>query len=352
MKIKILNPLSDNCTIKPGNFFRDCFDYFSSFLKDEPIEWGDEGKLLAVTNVDLDSMNEIDWHDINLIIAETCQQIYDLSYKLDYTKSYIFVTESWIDIEVLKEKFYGLPIIAHYAVFNEVFNYGSELFAAKSHITALKISDQPPEYNFFCIIGRQTNLRRRFIYELSRQDLSKSLVKYYGEIIGNSGAPAQFDQLDYRNGFFGSDYHYGMTTPSKLIQSSLYNNFKVEVQFETDATGGQGWDLIEYHVTEKTLKPLIMGKPCLMFGPIGYHKWLLQYNIDLGLGNFKNEFDSIENDQQRAAAVATQVRNIDFDTILSNQLQHQQNMLGLHQLCNFSKQNTLSLYRQLRLLTS
>ena len=94
MKIKILNPLSDNCTLKEGNFFRDCFNYFSSFLKDEPIEWGDDGKLLAVTNVDLDSMNEIAWQDINLIIAETCQQIYDLSYKLDYTKSYIFVTES------------------------------------------------------------------------------------------------------------------------------------------------------------------------------------------------------------------------------------------------------------------
>lgn len=348
MKIQVLS----NGGFSQNNFFRDLFEYFTTLLGDDPIEWGSEGKILAVTNVDLESLQEIHWADVNLIAAETCQQIYDLSYKLDYTKAYIFVTESWVEPSSLKDKFYGLPLIAHYAVFNEIFNYGSELFSAKSHITALEPSVEQPEYNFFCLIGRQTNLRRRFIYEIAKQDLSKCLVKYNSEIIGNSGAPAKFDCLDYKSGFFGSDHHYGMSTPSKLIQSSLYNNFKAEVQFETDATGGQGWDLIEYHVTEKTLKPLIMGKPCVMFGPVGYHIWLKQYNIDLSLGNFKTNFDSIENDQQRVATVASLIDEIEFDKVVPNVQQHQQNILGMHQLCDLSKQNTLSLYRQLRLLSS
>lgn len=348
IKIKILNHQDANCTFVKGNFFRDCFNYFSEFFEDEPFEWGDQGNLLAITNVDLDSVQDIPWSDYNLIVAETCQQIYDLSYKLDYSKAYIFVTESWADPETLKNKFYGLPLVAHYAVFNEVFNYGAELFAAKSHMTTLEITDQLPEYNFFCLIGRQTNLRRRFIHEIAKQDLSKCLVKYYENVIGNSGAPPTLDRLNYRRGFFDSGYHYGMSSPSKLIQSSLYNNFKLEVQFETDATGGQGWDLVEYHVTEKTLKPLIMGKPCLMFGPNGYQKWLSQFNIDLSLGNFETDFDSIEVDQARAIAAASLVGLIDFDKIKPNQQQHQQNILGMHQLCNLSKSNVLSLYRRIR----
>lgn len=352
MKIKILNYLNENCTFRKSNFFRDIFDYFSEILNDESIEWADQGNILAVTNIDLESPGEISWLDINLIVAETCQQIYDFSYKLDYTKSYIFVTESWVDMSDLKEKFYGLPIIAHYAVFNEIFNYATELVSPRSHITVLEPATDNPAYDFFCLIGRQTNLRRRFIYELAKQDLSNSLVKFYGNIVGNSGAPEKFDLLNYQTNFFGGFHHGGMSIPSKLIQASLYNNFKLEVQFETDALGGQGWDLIEYHVTEKTLKPLIMGKPCVMFGAVGYHKWLKQYNIDLSLGNFKTDFDSIENDQQRVAAVASLIHEIEFDKVVPNVQQHQQNMLGMHQLCNFSKQNTVSLYRQLRLLTS
>jgi hypothetical protein len=351
MKIQVLDPESTTGLLIKNGFFRDIFDYFATLAKDEDIEWVcKDGKILAVCNRDLESFNEIPWQDINLIAAETCQQIYDLSYKLDYTKAYIFVTESWVEPESLKEKFYGLPLIAHYAVFNEVFNYGQELFSPKSHMSALEIPKQSPDYDFFCLIGRPSKLRHRFVYELVKQDLSQSLIKYNGNVIGNSGAPSQFDRLDYRNGFFGSDYHYGMSTPSKIIQASLYNNFKLEVQFETDSCNGQGWDLVEYHVTEKTLKPLIMGKPCLMFGPLGYHAWLSQFGIDLGHDNFTTDFDSIKSDSDRASAVVKLLEKIDFDKIQSSQEQKDKNLLGMHQLCNLSKTNILDLYRRIRAL--
>ena len=349
MKIRILNSDSDKCTISSGHFFRSTFDYFSNFFNDEPIVWGDQGDILAVTNVDLTRFDDISWAEINIVFAETCQQIYDLSYRLDQTKAYIFVTESWADFDHLKEKFYGLPLIAQYGVLNEVFNYGGELFSIRSHISILEKSKELPEYDFFCLIGRQSTLRGRFIHKISRCDLTNSLVKYNGSVIGDSGAPEKFDQLDYKNGFFGTA-NLGSMIPSKFIQSSLYNNFKAEIQFETDSVGGQGWDLIEYHVTEKTLKPLIMSKPCMMYGPVGYLQWLRTFGIDLGHDNFDIDYDSITNDQQRAVAVAEQIKKINFDTVVPSTEQHHSNLVGLHQLCDLSKENTVNLYHHIRRL--
>jgi hypothetical protein len=352
MKIRILNSDLDKCTISSGHFFRSTFNYFSNLFNDAPIEWGSTGDILAVTNVDLNGFDDISWAETNIIFAETCQQIYDLSYRLDRTKAYIFVTESWIDFDHLKEKFYGIPLIAHYAVLNEVFNYGYELFSVNSHISASEKSKELPEHDFFCLIGRQSTLRGRFIYELARHNLSNSLVKYNGNVIGNSGAPETLDRLDYKNGFFNADTETDTIkmTPSKIIQSSLYNNFKAEVQFETDSVGGQGWDLTEYHVTEKTLKPLIMGKPCVMYGPVGYLQWLQTFGIDIGHSNFDIDYDSIVNDQQRAVAVAEQVKHIDFDNVIPDTEQHYRNLVGLHRLCDLGKENTVNLYRHIKRL--
>jgi hypothetical protein len=352
MKIRILNHNSENCTITAGHFFRDIIKYFSRLFKDSAIEWGDSGDILAVTNVDLDKEYNIQWSEINIVFAETCQQIYDLSYKLDQTKAYIFVTESWVNFDHLKEKFYGLPLIAHYAVFNEVFNYGYELFSIKSHLSTVQKSKDPAEHDFFCLIGRQSTLRGRFIHDLARHDLSNSLVKYNGSVVGNSGVSEKLDCLDYKSGFFDTAADSDMLgmLPSKLIQSSLYNNFKAEIQFETDSVGGRGWDLTEYHVTEKTLKPLIMSKPCVMYGPVGYLQWLQTFGIDLGHGNFDIDYDSITNDQQRAQAVAEQIKKIDFDKVVPSTEHYHRNLVGLHQMCDLSKENTVNLYRHIRRL--
>ena len=352
MKIRILNHNSENCTITAGHFFRDIIKYFSRLFKDSAIEWGDGGDILAVTNVDLDKEYNIQWSEINIVFAETCQQIYDLSYKLDQTKAYIFVTESWVNFDHLKEKFHGLPLIAHYAVFNEVFNYGYELFSIKSHLSTVQKSKDPAEHDFFCLIGRQSTLRGRFIHDLARHNLSNSLVKYNGSVVGNSGVSEKLDCLDYKSGFFDTAADSDMLgmLPSKLIQSSLYNNFKAEIQFETDSVGGRGWDLTEYHVTEKTLKPLIMSKPCVMYGPVGYLQWLQTFGIDLGHGNFDIDYDSITNDQQRAQAVAEQIKKIDFDKVVPSTEHYHRNLVGLHQMCDFSKENTVNLYRHIRRL--
>lgn len=355
MRIKLLNADSDNCHIRIGHFFRDTMNFFADCYNDNAITWGSDGKILAITHLDFEStLDDIPWEDINIICAETCQQIYDNQYRLDNTKSYIFLTESWVDFDHLKEKFYGIPLIAHYCVFNEVLNYGSELFQARSHLSLLTdIPKDAAEYDFFCLIGRKTKLRSNFMFNLSKLDISKSLVKYNGQLVTGSGAPENFDRLDYSTGFYdGATVHHGMTSPPKLVQEALYKNFKFEIQFETDSSLGNGWDLVEYHVTEKTIKPLIIGKPCLMFGPVGYHAWLNNFGIDLGHDNFNVEYDSVANDSARASAMINYIKTVDIDSVVYNLDCHDKNMLGFLKLCYQSKAACVEMYKKIKLVCS
>ncbi len=353
MKIKLLNSDSEKCYLKPGNFFRDLMIFFSTHYGDEEIVWGETGSILAITHQDLEGVADIPWEETNIIMAETCQQVYDYSYKLDNTKAYILLTESWIDFDHLKEKLYGIPIIAHYPVFNEIFNYGMELFQPMSYLGTIAKSKPDPKFDFFCLIGRRTKLREKFIYELKKADLSKSLVKFNGEVIDGSGAFRNLDVLNYQTGFFDSSFQrVGMGIPSKLIQPSLYDNFKFEVQFETDSLGGNGWDLVEYHVTEKTIKPLLMGKPCLMFGPTNYNLWLSNFGIDLGHNNFDFSYASVDNDKQRVEVFVNYLMNLEYSSVESKKEYHDKNLLGFYELCNQSKANCLALYEKIKLISS
>ena len=353
MKIKLINHNSEQSHLKPGSFFRATMDFFSDLFQDEPITWGESGSIFAITNFELDEYNIIPWEELNIICAETCQQIYDNIYKIDKTKSYIFLSESYVDLDHLKQKFLGIPIIAHYAVLNEIFNYGTELFSPRSYLTTVKRSTDKHDYDFFCLVGRKTNLRSKFMYFLERADISNSLVKYNGVQNHKSKAPNEFDKLDYRTGFYdGSKEYLGMRAPSKLVQQTLYDNFKFEIQIETDSVGGNGWDLIEYHVTEKTIKPLIMGKPCLMFGPVNYNNWLSTFGIDLGHKNFKFDYDSIEDDFDRATAMADYVKTLDFSTVVSSEDTYEKNIIGFNKLCQMSKDNTLEMYKKIKLISS
>lgn len=348
MNIKVFN--KENVRTFELSQISGYFSYCAQLFNDAAINWNaTEGKILAVTHEDLRDKSFIPWQDINLIFAETCQQIYDYQYKFDYTKSYVFVTESATDFELLKQKFPGVALIHHFTVFNEVLDYGRELFSLQSHLSTFKIPNTQPDFDFFCLIGRRSKLRGRFVAKLSTLNLEKSLLKYHGEVLAKSGAPSHFDQFNYTSKNFYSDYHMvqsGMTLYSKIVQPQLYTNFRFEIQYETDAFDGVGWEIKEYHVTEKTIKPLIMRKPCLMYGAQHYHQWLNTYNIDLGHGNFDTaQFDGVESDMERIDELIKYLRQrSDFESILPNQESFQKNIFGLYQLSQLSFDNTRKLY--------
>jgi hypothetical protein len=340
INIQTLN--ANNSIVRKQNFAIQYMDYCTEFFLRSPVVYStNPGKILAVDYTELASHTKINWSAVNVIFAETVQQIYDYRVLLDKNCSYIFVTESWCDLDSLRKKF-AVNILDHCTIFNEVMDYGRELFQFESHLAAIDLQHRPtPEYDFFCLIGRRSNLRSSMINQLAQLDMSQSLIKYHGQVLNNSAA-TDCDNFSYEQHNFYNEYHvvqFGLTLLSKLVQPQFYNRFRFEVQVETDPYGEHmGWDLQEFHVTEKTLKPLIMNKPCLMLGPCGYHAWLATHGIDLGHRNFDvDQFDCIEHEHDRMLAMVKLLKQTNFKLVQPSVEQHVHNLAGLHSLADVSK---------------
>lgn len=339
-------------------FIKMFLDFCAATHGHEPTVWSEtKGKILAVCWHDLKFQPSINWHDINIVIAETYFQIRHFKHKLDPTRQYIFIVESWADPSVLEQEFAGINILANYTVFHELFPVLSGLFQPVSQWTWTIDYDRTPKYNFFCTIGRKTLSREKLIKNLSELDLSNALVKYTGSVVAGSGAP-DLDAIGYDTDpatMFESSVTLPTgvkVPPAKVIQSSLYLNFKYEVQHETDAARHyikDAWPVTEYHVTEKTLKPLIAGVPCLIYAAPGFHNWLKSLDIDVGLGVFTHEFDSIVDPAKRMDGLINELKtkqNLPLPKF--NLTRYDSNISGVRRLNDISINNLKSLYNLLK----
>ena len=315
-----------------------------------PITWSTEsGNVLAVDWYDLAHLTSIPWKDVNIVVTETFQQVVDALALFDTERSYILITESFADPAVVKNALPDLKIIKTFTRFIEVFEYGQNMFNPVNQYTWAQDIKREPEYDFFSLIGRTSWLRSHMINRLNTFDLSNSLVKYGGKQLDTSKAP-DLDAINYDpSKFYFSDNTFKSTPwliPAKLIPSELYQKFYFEVQHETDPYYGKGWQITEFHVTEKTIKPLIMGVPCLMLGAAGYNTWLLDsFGIDLSLGQFDMYFDKITNNMQRLDLMLSQMpwlikRKISLNT----RDQHAKNLMGFNKLRDFNLQQFRELY--------
>lgn len=311
----------------------------------------DPTSILAIDYTDLHTLAEIPWHPVNVVFLETFQQAISAMPKFDKSKSYIFVAESAVERAILRDALADLTIVDVFTIFDEVFDFGRQLFNYSAKMPWLdRDHTNTPEFDFFCLLGRCTDTRKHLVDQLLNFDVSKSLIKYHGKRYGHYGAP-DLDTINYNplTCYTLSPRYYGQN-PGKMFQTDLYKNFKFEVQHETDPYSCTGWQLPEYHVTEKTLKPLVLGFPCLMFGPQKYHSWLKTFGVDLGLGKFNLEFDEVRDNHDRLDRMIEQI-----PSILNSSYAHptqdaiDKNIAGLVKLSAHSMKNLKSLCK---LLTS
>lgn len=326
------------------------FNYASEYLSLPKIVWTGEESDILVVSAETQKNYTIPWTDINIVVGETFQQIVNLLPKFDLTKKYIFVTESYADPSELNRVFSGVDVLYAASIFKEVYMFGSELCTPWSPLSwSVRKSVGLPHNDFFTIIGRQSPLRSYFINELSKLNLSKSLVKYHGVINDQCVGQQHLDQFNFQ-GLEFNHAHYkiksGICLLPKMIQSSLYDNFKFEVQCETDThTKDGGWSITEYHVTEKTLKPLISNKPCLMLGAKGYNTWMNSFGIDLGHDNFDMSYDTVSDDYQRTSAMLGQLQGIlDDNQVTASESIYASNIGGLVKLSQFSTHHYINLF--------
>jgi len=290
--------------------------------------------------------------EINLIFCERLMQLteYTNFFKDNSTKQFIIVTESFIpnDSNINTFKFNNIKIFNSLI---ELHMWGQHLYDPTTQLFWKNIIEEKysNRYDFFCLLGRKDKIRSHFVNQIQNTlDISNSIFKYDTQNLGNTDA----EQLDYITKKFPNN---GLLTPifnsppflniSTFMLHDFYLNSRFEIQIETSP-----WNITEYHITEKTLKPLVYGYPCIMLGAHNYNKWLQEFNIDLGMGLFDTSFDSIKDDFERIEAFINEIKKHISTTPIAYDVRkkyHNNNINGLYKLSNMLRTNEYDLYKHI-----
>jgi len=145
-----------------------------------------------------------------------------------------------------------------------------------------QIIEPTHQYQFGYFMGRQTLPRRRIMWDMYHIHKEQTLMSVMKGSIGLSPSidsdsdwlpdgPEQFDQW-FCNPPVGSidgntiqdQYCDGKNTNLDLL--GVYNQFDIEIVAESYTQGSA------FFPTEKTIRPLVAGRPFLLYGPVDYMK--------------------------------------------------------------------------------
>lgn len=166
--------------------------------------------------------------------------------------------------------------------------------------------------NLFCaLIGVNKPARDYFVEEITRNVIPNNyILNYCGKELGQS---SRHYDLNYNfNKYAPADPIESVTeqyTISYSIPTELFNSarFNLVVETNIDLTS-------EFHFTEKTLKPLIIGMPFIVMSTPHY----LENMHKLGFRTFNElwneDYDKIENFEDRATAIIELINDLsEFD---------------------------------------
>lgn len=251
----------------------------------------------------------VPWRDINIVVLETYWQLLWYRALFDTSKQYILILDSWLSKRDFQRNFHWLPVLGRFAFKYDVHLILQLLSNGSPLWYPARTSQHDRCYNTFALIGRQDAYRDEFVNLLTQSDLPDSMIKYNGKTV-HDRAP-DFDSRPYnRDEFYQNDGDDWMTG-SFDIQRAFYENFRFETAVETTQWHHGGWPVCEYDITEKSLKPMMLGMPVMMLGPRGYNTWLQdQFGIDLAMGLFTPGFDRELSDRRRMMFAVDLVRTV------------------------------------------
>lgn len=320
-----------------------CFQTVNYLCKQSPIldlKLSDTPKISVFDFFELENTNNIKFNDINIVIIETLRQLYVLcdNNKLDFTKKYIILSESFWDIN--EHKFTKLTYELIYVPF-DLTDFQSRLTNRSSlyfYLNDLNLLDSyNPSYDFLCLVGRSKDWRNKFVKKLQEIDLSNTLTSYYGKCLGNTellNIDIDYDRdssiEEFEKKFYKPikikdfDFNYNLSHFTKM---ELYYKTKFSLIVETEAK------LTEYHITEKTLKCLILGHPFVVVSSFRYLKFLRSMGFKTYDSIIDESYDEIENLDFRINKIIEIVKNLKNIKFNINTLRDIQN----HNINNFVK---------------
>jgi hypothetical protein len=309
-------PDSDSFGCNSVRSFVDNLDYYQSFkqiLHGGPrIDFSftndfTDRSILIVDVFEFQKNKKFKYQNTNIIVVETLRQLINLvdQNSFDLTKKYFIFSESYWN-----EKEYQWPGFDYKLIYTswEIEDIKNRLANSSNLYHYVLDIDVPkqynPKYDFLCLAGRGKRWRDVFINKLrSEVDLSNSLTSYFGKSLGNPSLleldiPYSRDSKKFEDEFYCpiGDYKHKYVL-SYFTRPELFVQSKFSIVVETEAENN------EYHITEKTLKCLVVGHPFVVIGTPGY----LNFIRDLGFVTcdhlFPEDYDKIINLEKRINAV-------------------------------------------------
>lgn len=295
--------------------------------------------------------NNIKFGDTNIIVVETLRQFLSMVWRLDKNKKYVVLSESYWDqskhqIDLSYELIYIPWDIIDFQ--NKLTNRSNLYF----HLIDLDcLKKHQPKWDFLCLIGRSKSWRDLFVDKLKHNiDLSNSLTSYYGVSIGNCSLldiDIPFDRtnskLEFEEKFYkpinipDTNLNYNL---SYFTKNELFYSTKFSVVVETES------ELEEYHVTEKTLKCLVLGHPFVVLATPGYLNYLRSIGFTTYNEIFDESYDTILDLDDRMDGLIKQIENLQnfvFDVDKLREIQ-QKNLLNLFQIRNNYVEKFLNIF--------
>ena len=265
--------------------------------------------------------NNFNFLDKNIIVVETLNQFLSIYNRLDKSKKYLILSESYWDTKIFKlDLDYTLITVPWDLI--DFQNYLGSRSNLHFHLLDLNFLEKyNPKFDFLCLAGRAKPLRDIFINKLIDQiSLDNSLTSYYGQCLGNTDLidiDLQYDRNnskeEFENKFYkkilidNSQHHYNL---SYFTKNDLFYLTKFSIIVETEI------EHKEYHVTEKTIKCLVLGHPFVVVGTPGYLKFLNDLGFKTYNSIFDESYDNIDNYEERMQQVINTVKklkNFSFD---------------------------------------
>ncbi len=268
--------------------------------------------------------------DINVIVVETLNQFTTIVNELDPSKKYIIFSESYWDVEDQSiDLNYELIYIPWDLIDcqNRLANRSNLYF----HLLDLDfLSRYQPQYDFLCLVGRSKTWRDQFVEKLvNKLNLDNTLTSYYGQCLGNQdllSIDIPYERSNSKNEFENKFYKPIKIPDTNLTynlsyftKNELFYSTKFSVVVETEAL------LKEYHVTEKTIKCIILGHPFVVIGTPGYLKFLHGLGFTTYNDIFDESYDSIQDLESRMDAVIDVIKTLQTQVFDIDKLRNIQN---------------------------
>jgi hypothetical protein len=300
-------------------------DYCKYYENDntEPIQFiQDPNGIPCFWFDDIDKINATDSNIVIIDIPTEGIHCADTFNQYDTTKKYILVSNGWWDVTR-----WHLDIDYELLLWNvTLYNYQEQVVNARwmNFFVDKNYRYDTKPFLFCSTVGVTKPFRDLLVDKIQQNVINKNFILNYDgkQLAQNSrhlDIAYDFEQYDSYKPFV-EEYTISASIPIKLYNECYFN---LIVESNGDLPN-------EFHISEKTIKPLMIGMPFIMAAGPGYLKHIRNLGFKTYSNFWSEDYDEIENTEDRVDAIVALINSLnDFDWAYHKS--------GLEEIANFNK---------------